>query len=99
MDYTHIGKVEWVLSNLIDNAVRHSNIGGKITIYVSEKENNKFNLAVINNGTGMNENELASIFDARYRASNAICDSKEYAALGLAITQKLLRLLPSKINT
>jgi len=47
----------------------------------------------------MNENELASIFDARYRASNAICDSKEYAALGLAITQKLLRLLPSKINT
>jgi len=96
--YTDIGKLERVLSNLIDNAIRHTATGGKITIQVDEKTNNQLNLSVIDNGTGINENELAYIFDARYRASNAICDSKEHGGLGLAITQKLLRLLHSEIS-
>jgi signal transduction histidine kinase len=98
MVYTDIGKLERVLSNLIDNAIRHTDIGGNITIQVDEKENNRLNISVSDNGTGIHENELAYIFDARYRASNAIFDSKEHGGLGLAITQKLLCLLQSDIN-
>jgi len=98
MVYTDIGKLERVLSNLIDNAIRHTDIDGEITIKVSEKGNNQLNLAVIDNGTGIHEKELAYIFDARYRASNAICDNKEHGGLGLAITQKLLVLLKSDIQ-
>ena len=60
--------------------------------------NNKLKLAVIDNGTGIHEKELAYVFDARYRASNAISDNKEHGGLGLAITQKLLLLLQSDIH-
>jgi signal transduction histidine kinase len=95
---TDIEKLERVLSNLIDNAIRHTEIGGEITLQVSEKENSQINLAVIDNGTGIHEKELTYIFDARYRASNAICDNKEHGGLGLAITQKLLLLLQSDIH-
>ena len=98
MVYTDIGKLERVLSNLIDNAIRHTNIGGKISIQVNENKNKKLKLAVIDNGTGIHEKELAYVFDARYRASNAISDNKEHGGLGLAITQKLLLLLQSDIH-
>lgn len=96
--HTDIGKLERVLSNLIDNAIRHSHQRGEISIIVSEKDHCKINLSVIDNGTGIDEKELAYIFDARYRASNAIFDKKEHGGLGLAITQKLLRLLQSDIS-
>ena len=98
MVYTDIGKLERVLSNLIDNAIRHTDIGGNITVQVNEGSNNKLNLSVIDNGTGIQEKELPYIFDARYRASNAISDNKEHGGLGLAITQKLLLLLKSDIS-
>ncbi|MDA7746575.1 HAMP domain-containing histidine kinase [Psychromonas sp.] len=98
MVYTDIGKLERVLSNLIDNAIRHTDVGGQVVIEVNEKDNNKLNIAVIDNGTGIHAKELAYIFDARYRASNAICDNKEHGGLGLAITQKLLLLLKSDIQ-
>ncbi|WP_413692598.1 sensor histidine kinase [Psychromonas sp. KJ10-2] len=98
MVYTDIGKLERVLSNLIDNAIRHSHQGGCISIAVNEEDNNKLHLTVRDNGTGIHEHELAYIFDARYRASNAIFDKKEHGGLGLAITQKLLRLLHSEIR-
>lgn len=98
MVYTDIGKLERVLSNLIDNAIRHTDLGGEINVKVSEIGNNKLNLSVIDNGTGIHEKELAYIFDARYRASNAISDNKEHGGLGLAITQKLLLLLKSEIS-
>ena len=98
MVYTDIGKLERVLSNLIDNAIRHTDIEGNIRVEVLEKENNKLSLAVIDDGTGIHEKELPYIFDARYRASNAISDNKEHGGLGLAITQKLLVLLQSDID-
>jgi signal transduction histidine kinase len=96
--YTDIGKLERVLSNLIDNAIRHSHQGGDIRIEVLEKDKSQFKLSVIDNGTGIDEKELAYIFDARYRASNAVFDKKEHGGLGLAITHKLLCLLKSDIQ-
>lgn len=98
MVYTDIGKLERVLSNLIDNAIRHTDQGGQISIQASEKFGDQLNVAVIDNGTGIDAGELDYIFDARYRASNAIADNKEHGGLGLAITQKLLLLLKSDIN-
>jgi len=93
-----IGKLERVLSNLIDNAIRHSAENGSITLKVSQSERNKLKLEVIDNGTGIDEKDLPFVFDARYRASNAIEDSKQHGGLGLAISQKLIALLKSEIK-
>lgn len=96
--YSDIGKLERVLSNLIDNALRHTPEGGKIALETSDVNNGQCYLVVKDNGTGIKAEEIAYIFDARYRASNAIQSENKHAGLGLAITQKLLELLKCEIR-
>jgi len=95
---TDIGKLERVFSNLIDNAIRHTSPQGNITIKITDSHPDYFDIAVIDNGTGIDSLDLPSIFEPRFRASNAICDDKEHGGLGLAITKKLLLLLGSDIH-
>lgn len=96
--YSDIGKLERVLSNLIDNALRHTPEGGKIVLEISDVNDGQCYLLVKDNGTGIKAEEIAYIFDARYRASNAIQSENKHAGLGLAITQKLLELLKCEIR-
>jgi len=96
--YSDIGKLERVLSNLIDNALRHTAEGGKIQLVISDVTNDQCYLVVKDNGTGIKAEEIAYIFDARYRASNAIQSENKHAGLGLAITKKLLELLKCEIR-
>jgi signal transduction histidine kinase len=74
MVHSDIGKLERVLSNLIENAIRHTAQDGQITLRVSEGDNQKLSVAVVDNGTGISADELPYVFDARYRASNAVDD-------------------------
>jgi len=97
--YSDIGKIERVLSNLIENALRHTPEKGEILIEI--KDNSKDNqcyISVKDNGTGIKAEEIAYIFDARYRACNAVQDKTKHAGLGLAITKRLLELLQSDIS-
>jgi signal transduction histidine kinase len=99
--YSDIGKIERVLSNLIENALRHTPENGEIAIAIKEHSNAKDNqclISVKDNGTGIKAEEVAYIFDARYRASNAIQSKGQHTGLGLAITKRLLELLQSEIS-
>jgi len=96
--YSDIGKLERVLSNLIDNALRHTPSGGKVQLEISDVNNKQCYLLVKDNGTGIKAEEIAYIFDARYRASNAVQSENKHVGLGLAITQKLLELLKCEIR-
>jgi len=96
--YSDIGKLERVLTNLIDNALRHTAKNGEISLEISDVANDQCSLMVKDNGTGIKEEEIAYIFDARYRASNATQGKNRNAGLGLAITKKLLNLLKCDIR-
>jgi signal transduction histidine kinase len=93
-----IEKLERVLSNLIENAIRHSSSGGTIILKTQVKNDNTIKLQVADNGTGIETSDLSQIFEARYRASNAVDDSRQHNGLGLAISQKLMKLLNSKLT-
>ena len=80
----------------MENALRHTNEGGEVAIIVSQLTD-KVKVAVTDNGSGISKEDIAYIFDARYRASNAIEDSTTHAGLGLAISQKLSRILNSEL--
>lgn len=88
-----IGKLERVLSNLLENAIRHTAEGGEIIIEIQDINQQECQLSITDNGTGIKEEEVSYIFDTRYRASNAIQDKQKHTGLGLAITKKLLELL------
>lgn len=93
-----IAKLERVIGNLIENAIRHSNNGGCVSLIVTDIDNKYCSLAIADNGTGIKEKELPYIFDARYRASNAISLGQKHNGLGLAISKQLLLLLETDIK-
>lgn len=95
-----IGKLERVLSNLIDNAIRHTPKGGHIALEVSEypTDNNKLQISVRDNGVGIEQHELKHIFQARYRATNSQEDNQKHAGLGLAISHQLVQLFDSELT-
>lgn len=94
--YSDIAKLERIITNLLENAIRHTPENGKICVQISQ-QSDKIKVSVIDNGTGISEDDIAYIFDARYRASNAREDSTVHAGLGLAISQKLSRILNSDL--
>ena len=93
-----IAKLERVISNLLENAIRHTSNNGKIVLFIEEINDTQCKLIISDNGTGIKAEELSYIFDTRYRASNAIQDKNKHTGLGLAITKKLLELLKSDIK-
>lgn len=96
--HSDIAKLERVISNLLENAIRHTSENGKIVFAIKELDDNQCQLTIRDNGTGIKAEELSYIFDTRYRASNAIQDKNKHTGLGLAITKKLLELLKSDIK-
>lgn len=94
-----IAKLERVLTNLMENALRHTAPFGSITIQATfDKKSQEIELAVKDNGTGIDQEELPYLFDPRYRGNNAIEDGKRHIGLGLTITRKLVSLMGSEIK-
>lgn len=92
-----IEKLERILTNIIDNAIRHTPDGGNVQIAVTP-EAQKLRIDIRDSGVGINQEELRYIFDARYQASNTEKDNAVHVGLGLAISQKLLALINSKLS-
>lgn len=92
-----IEKLERVLTNLLENAIRHTPENGKIEIGVNMMQD-KIQISVVDSGVGIAKEELAYIFDARYQASNTERDANSHVGLGLAISQKLVNVLGSNLT-
>jgi signal transduction histidine kinase len=97
MIYSDIAKLERILTNLIENALRHTPKDGEISIEVSQ-HHGKVKVSVSDTGSGISKEDITYIFDARYRASNATGDKKQHAGLGLAISKRLSVILNSDLN-
>ena len=72
--------------------------GGRVSLIVTNLDDKYCSIAVADDGTGIKDKELPYIFDARYRASNAISLGKKHNGLGLAISKQLLQLLHTDIK-
>lgn len=92
-----IEKLERVLSNLVENALRHTEPGGAITIRLSS-EGRLVGVEVVDTGIGIPKQELGKIFNAHYKAENSVRGKTANGGLGLAITKKLLSLHNASIS-
>ncbi len=93
-----IAKLERVLSNLIDNAIRHTPKGGSIAVNVKRIDEKQLFVQVSDTGVGIKHDELNAIFNPHYQASNSNNEGRQQGGLGLAICKGLLKLMDSKIN-
>ena len=85
-----------VVTNLIDNAVKYGNEGGKISVTVSER-NDKVLVSVFNTGKGIAKEQLPFIFDRFYKADRSRGMDKSSTGLGLYIVKSILNNLHQEI--
>ncbi|HHY78346.1 MAG TPA: two-component sensor histidine kinase, partial [Clostridiales bacterium] len=82
-------KISQMIVNLISNALKYTNAGGKVIIELTG-DNNKAELAVIDNGIGIAEEDLPYIFERFYRADKSRTRLTGGAGIGLAITKAIV---------
>jgi signal transduction histidine kinase len=86
VDSQRIGQV---LSNLVDNALRHSPEGSTITVRARETAD-EVQVDVVDQGPGLSPEELALVFERFYRGDRARSRATGGAGLGLAIVRQLV---------
>jgi len=92
-----IAKLERVLTNLVDNALRHCQPGDSIKIHLQPKDNQLI-ISIADSGVGIPKEDVEHIFDAHFRAKNTVNGQQGNSGLGLAIVAKLLSLHHAKIS-
>lgn len=86
-----------VFSNLITNAIKYTDKGGQVDIYISRVINDIV-IKVKDNGLGISEKDQKKIFDRFYRVDQT--GSREFGGtgLGLSIAKELVELHKGKIS-
>lgn len=79
-------KTQWILANLISNAIRYS-YEDTVIIIAAEKTADSINISVKDNGPGIPEKYLDRIFDKYFRVPGT---QKEGTGLGLAISHEFM---------
>lgn len=90
-------KVEQVLTNLTDNAIRHTQEGGEVKLTVVDEEN-EIQLTVEDTGSGIPEEDLPFIFERFYKADKARTRGQSGTGLGLAIVKHIVEAHGGSVN-
>lgn len=92
-----IGKIQQVLYNLIDNAIKFSHHDSVIRVETSEKKNKVF-VSVKDTGIGIPKDDLKQIWDRFYKSDLSRGRDKKGTGLGLAITKEIVNAHGEHIN-
>jgi signal transduction histidine kinase len=82
-------RIARVLSNLLNNAVRHTPAGGAVSVR-AEREGQVVRVAVRDTGEGLSAKELPLVFERFYRGDQARNRETGGAGLGLAIAKGIV---------
>lgn len=95
--YADKSKIQQVLYNLLDNAIKFSHHDSTITIETSEKKNKLF-VSVKDTGIGIPKDSLNLIFDRFYKTDLSRGKDKKGTGLGLSITKEIIHSHEENIN-
>ena len=89
--------IKQLLLNLVDNAIKYTQSGGKVTVN-QFTTNNEIVIEVIDNGVGIPKEDQSKIFQRFYRVDKARSRSVGGTGLGLAITKHIAHSLKGSIR-
>lgn len=89
-----------IIQNVLSNAVKFVNDGGHIDIYIEEKYNKQepkeagthFVITIVDDGIGIDDKEIAKIFERFYQVKNGKSKHYEGTGIGLHLTQSIVEL-------
>jgi two-component system, OmpR family, phosphate regulon sensor histidine kinase PhoR len=90
-------RIRQVMMNLIDNAIKYGNEGGKVRVgFTAEKEG--LVVSVRDDGPGIEPEHLKRIFERFYRIEKSRSKDKGGTGLGLAIVKHIVEAHKSKVQ-
>lgn len=93
--------IRQIIGNLLSNAVRYTE-KGRITLHVSWKEMAEDNIEIYvivkDTGIGIKEEDIPKLFMAFQQMDSTIRSKDDRTGLGLAITDRLLKMMGSKLE-
>ena len=84
-------RMQQVLLNILDNAIKYTPEGKQITIEASQNKNKIFT-AISDTGEGISEKDIPFIFERLYRAEKSRSRASGGSGLGLAIAKEIVEL-------
>lgn len=91
-----VEKMKLAIQNLLDNAIRYSSPGGKVTISL-EYDTKEAKFTIKDNGIGIPKDQQQRVFTKFFRASNAMKTETDGSGLGLFIVKNIIEAHGGKI--
>jgi two-component system phosphate regulon sensor histidine kinase PhoR len=89
--------LEQVLINLLDNAIKYTPEGGKVTILAIQNNSNEIQFSVRDNGIGIPREDLPRIFERFYRVDKGRSQELGGTGLGLSIVKHIVQAHGGKV--
>ncbi len=83
-------RIQQVIYNLVDNAIKFTDAGGHVSVHVMEKEEKLF-VSVRDEGVGIPPESLKKVFDRFYKTDPSRGKDKTGSGIGLAITKEVIK--------
>lgn len=91
------GKIEQVIYNLVDNAIKFSHADGEIRLFTEEK-GRKAMISIQDEGAGIQKVELKKVWDRFYKSDSSRGKDKKGTGLGLSIVKEIVTAHEENIN-
>jgi two-component system CheB/CheR fusion protein len=90
-------RLEQVVANLLENAIKYTEPGGRIDVKVSEDGSDAV-LRVADNGIGLAPESLEQVFEVFTQVNSSLARSSEGLGLGLTVVRRVLELHGGRIE-
>ncbi len=87
-------KLQSMITNLLSNALKFSDVGGMVEVNVHSRTNTSVQVDVTDSGVGIKEEDMPYIFDRFYQANH----QRGGAGIGMSLTKELVELLGGSIQ-
>ena len=90
-------RIEQVITNLVDNAIRHTPAGKSVTVRI-QKEQSYLRVDIEDTGVGIPTEDVPYVFERFYKADKARTRAKGGTGLGLAIAKNIVEVHEGNIS-
>ena len=87
-----VNRLEQVLANLVDNAIKYGRAQGKVTVGGRKTDENKIEVFVQDDGPGIPPESLDRVFERFYRVDKARSREQGGTGLGLSIVKHIVQI-------